>query len=265
MNQVNNEEEQAGNNIEEAKQIELPREELKEENQDLKAMFITQLENLTHSSLLQLEPREKLPKGRFDNQLKEIANQILDIYLKEVDTIPEICDKVYAMGRAIGFTLGKLVEGDQGDRKMKNANGRNRPERKLKKEINELHQIIAKTSNELYRRGQRRKAAKKEKEIIKELTVLIKKDTTNYNLRNAREQWLDKLGYKKIKFTKCEEKWRRKQENIVFQRNEKGFFRTLEGEEVHEGELPEMEKFVEFGEVFGKEKKERQTCHGWKR
>ena len=67
VNQVNNEEEQAGNNIEEAERIELPREELTEEDQDLKAMFITQLENLTHSSLLQMEPREKLPKARINN------------------------------------------------------------------------------------------------------------------------------------------------------------------------------------------------------
>ena len=74
MNQVNNEEEQAGNNIEEAEQIELPREELTEEDQDLKETIITQLENLTHSSLLQMEPREKLPKARTNNQLKESAN-----------------------------------------------------------------------------------------------------------------------------------------------------------------------------------------------
>ena len=51
MNQVNNKEEQAGNNIEKAERIELPREELTEEDQDLKVMFITHLENLTHSSL----------------------------------------------------------------------------------------------------------------------------------------------------------------------------------------------------------------------
>ena len=49
VNQVNNEEEPTGNNIEEAEQIELPRQELTEEDQDLKAMFITLLlENLTH-------------------------------------------------------------------------------------------------------------------------------------------------------------------------------------------------------------------------
>ena len=96
-----------------------------------------------------MEPREELPKARFDNQLKESANRILDIYLKEVDTIQDICDKVYAMGKAIGFKLRKLVEGDQGDRKKKSANGGNRRERKLKKEIKELRQIVAKTSNEL--------------------------------------------------------------------------------------------------------------------
>ena len=147
MNQVNNEEEQAGNNIEEAERIELPREKLTEEDQHLKAMFITQLENLTHSSLLQIETRVKLPKARFDNLLKESADRVLDIYLKEVDTTPEICDKVYAMGRAIDLKMGKLVEGDQGDRKKKSTNGRKRRERKLKKEIKELRQVVAKASN----------------------------------------------------------------------------------------------------------------------
>ena len=110
------------------------------------------------------------------------------------------------MGRATGFKLDKCVEGNQGDREKKSANGGNRWERNLKKEIKELRQIVAKTSNKLYRRRQRRKAIKKEKEIIKELRVLIGKDTTNYNLRNAKEQWLDRLRYKKMKLAKCEKK-----------------------------------------------------------
>ena len=67
VNQINNKEEKTGNNIKEAERIELPREELTEEDQDLKAMFINKLENLTHSSLLQMEPREKLPKARISN------------------------------------------------------------------------------------------------------------------------------------------------------------------------------------------------------
>ena len=32
----------------------------------------------------------------------------------------------------------------------------------------------------------------------------------------------------------------------MIQRDQKGFFRTLEGEEAHEGEMPETENFVEF-------------------
>ena len=120
--------------------------------------------------------------------MKLSANRVLNIYLKEVDTIPEICDKVYAMRRPIGFKLGKLVESDKDERKKKSANGGNRRERKLKNEIKELCEIVAKTSDESYRRRQHRKATRKEKEIIKELRALVDKDTTNYNLRNAREQ-----------------------------------------------------------------------------
>ena len=30
----------------------------------------------------------------------------------------------------------------------------------------------------------------------------------------------------------------------MFQQDQKEFFRTLEGEEAHDGEMPEMEKFV---------------------
>ena len=74
-------------------------------------------------------------------------------------------------------------------------------------------------NNELYRRRTRRKATKKEKKIIKELKASIGKETTSYNLRNSREQWLDTLRYKNIKLAKCEEKRRRKQDNVMFQRN----------------------------------------------
>ena len=246
INQAEVDEEYVGNNIEDDERIEILREIFTEEDQDLEAEFINQLENLTHSSLIQIDPREKLPKAKLDNQLKESAKRILSVYLKEVDTIPEICDKVYAMGRAIGIKLGKLVEVNHGNRKKRFMNGDNRREPKLKKEIKQLRQVVAKASNELYRRRTRRKATKKETKIIKELKALIGKETTSYNLRNAREQWLDTLRYKNIKFSKCEEKRRRKQDNVMFQRDQRGFFRTLEGNVVHEGEMPEMEKFVEF-------------------
>ena len=53
VNQVNiNGKEHVENNGMDAERIELPREKLTEEDQDLKEMFIIQLENLTHSLLL---------------------------------------------------------------------------------------------------------------------------------------------------------------------------------------------------------------------
>ena len=68
VNQGNiDEEEQVQNNGMDTESIKLPREELTEEDQDLKEMFIIQLENLTHSSLLQIEPREKFSKAKFHN------------------------------------------------------------------------------------------------------------------------------------------------------------------------------------------------------
>ena len=92
------------------------------------------------------------------------------------------------------------------------------------------------------------------------MRVLIEKDITNYNLINAREQWLDKKM-----LAKCEEKRRRKQDNITFQRDQEAFFGTLEEEKTHEEERSEWKSLLSFGEVFEKEKKERHTGHGWKR
>ena len=46
------------------------------------------------------------------------------------------------MGRAIGIKLGKLVEVNHGNRKKRFTNGDNRRERKLKKEIKQLRQVV---------------------------------------------------------------------------------------------------------------------------
>ena len=72
------------------------------------------------------------------------------------------------------------------------------------------------------------------------------KEVTPNDLKMAKEQWLEKLRYKKIKLVKFIEKCNRKKDNIMFQKDQKSFFLTLEKVEKHEGEMPEMEKFVEF-------------------
>ena len=110
-----------------------------------------------------------------------------------------------------------------------------------------LRQDIARAGNELHRQKQRRKATKREKEIINQLRASMDgKKVTSGNLRAAKEQWLDKLRYKKVKLDKYVEKGNRKKDNIMFQIDQKNFFRRLEKVEKHEGEMPEMEKFVEF-------------------
>ena len=115
-----------------------------------------------------------------------------------------------------------------------------------------LRQDIARAGNELHRWKQQRKATKKEKEIIKHLqTSMNGQEITPKNLRVVKEQWLDKLRYKKVKLEKWVEKPNRKKDNIMFQKDQKNFFRTLEKVENHEGEMPEMEKFVKFwGDIW---------------
>ena len=102
-------------------------------------------------------------------------------------------------------------------------------------------------TNEFHRRKQQRKSTKKEKRIMKELgTKMNGKEATSKNLRIVKGEWVDKLRYKKVKLEKYIEKRNRKTHNIMFQRDRKVFFRTLEAAENGEGEIPEMQRFVEF-------------------
>ena len=57
-------------------------------------------------------------------------------------------------------------------------------------------------NNELFRRKVRRKATKNEKEILKQLKAQIDKGLTHNHLKIEKEQWTDKLRYKKVKLEK---------------------------------------------------------------
>ena len=58
----------------------------------------------------------------------------------------------------------------------RDGNAGNRQEEKLKKEIKELCQSIVGKSNKLFKMKERRKATKKEKEILKQLKAYMGKD-----------------------------------------------------------------------------------------
>ena len=141
---------------------------LTEKDKELERFFNAELEQLNHSTALHMEPREKLPKVKLDAETHERANQILNLYLPNVDPIFEITDMVYAMGKAVAYTLGVKPK-EKNQRRAKKAEGGNRRERKLKAEMKRLRQDIARAGNELHRRKQRRKATKREKEMINQL------------------------------------------------------------------------------------------------
>ena len=94
----NDEEEQLLVNVEVAENVLINNdEELSKKDKELEQYFQLELENLHHSTLLHMEPREKLPKVTLSDEIQERANKILGLYLPSADTIPEITDIVYVM------------------------------------------------------------------------------------------------------------------------------------------------------------------------
>ena len=71
-------------------------------------------------------------------------------------------------------------------------------ENENEKEIKGLRQWIARANNKLFRKKVRRKATKKEKRILQQLKIQMGKELTSNNLKIAKEQWTDKLRYKKV-------------------------------------------------------------------
>ena len=113
------------NNIDNNGVLDEQADELTGDDKKLERFFQIQIEAMDHSSLLQLEPREELPKVGLTKKIKGSANRILGWNLIDVNTIPEITDKVYAMGKAIIFKLGmKQTEGNK--TANKEADGGNR-------------------------------------------------------------------------------------------------------------------------------------------
>ena len=85
-------------------------------------------------------------------------------------------------------------------------------------------------------------------------TVSINNGPTTSTIRMYKEQWIDKLQYKRIKLQKMIERGKKIRDNATFERDQKSFFRKIESS--HEGQIPEIEKFVEFwGGIWEKEER----------
>ena len=173
------------------RECETEEEIMKDEDKDLETKFINQLQNLQRSSLEVLPPRNRLEKLKMTKSIEESEERILEKYLKEVDEIPEITDVVYAMGEAIAEKIGIMKKVRQ--QKKKPGNG-NRRERKLKAEMKQLRQKIARVSNEMHRRKEKRKATKREKRNFADLKKQMGGVTaTNAALASYKEIWIDQL------------------------------------------------------------------------
>ena len=164
------------------------------EDKELENIFNQILKDLEHCTMLEMHPREKILKLKLSLDTEGSANRILDEYLHGDENIT---DKIYAMGKAITIKSGIVQKQANYRRKNKPSND-NRRERKLKVEMKRLTQPIARTSNEIYRRTQKRKATGKEKELLNELKKLMGGvDPTTGMLKRYKERWIDKLRYKK--------------------------------------------------------------------
>ena len=132
---------------------------------------------------------------------------------------------------------------------------------KLKAEVKEMRQYVARAGNEFHRQKQQRKSTKKEKRIMKELGTKINgKEATSKNLRIVEEQWLEKLCYKKVKLEKYIEKRNRKRHNIIFQAFS-GLWKQWKSAKV---KCPRCRDLLSFGEASSSKTSQRQICRGWK-
>ena len=241
-----------GETINLERECETEEETIRDEDKDLEMKFINQLQNLQWSSLEVLPPRNRLEKLKMTKSIEESVERILGKYLKEVDEIPEITDVVYAMGKAIGEKIGITKKDRQ--QKKKPGNG-NRRERKLKAEMKQLCQKIARINNEMHRRKEKRKTTKREKRNLADLkNQMGGVTTTNAALASYKEIWIDQLRYKKIKFEKMTERGERIKDNAMFEKGQRNFYNKIEKNEKFTGEQPEMEKFTDFwGGIWEKE------------
>ena len=57
------------------------------------------------------------------------------------------------------------------------------------------------------------------------------------------------------------ERGKRIRNNATFERDQKSFIRKLESSTSHEGQIPEIEKFVEFWGGIWEKRRGHQKCH----
>ena len=136
------------------------------------------LQTLEVSTRGNIEGRErlmKLTKGAANAEIDR-ANKILEKHFGNTNNICTVIDAVYAMGQTIAERKGEKRNEKRKENKSQEGPP-NRRIRKLEKQIKELRQILAWTSNKINRRKIKRKSTKKEKEILQKLKEMGRSTT----------------------------------------------------------------------------------------
>ena len=76
----NDKEEQVAVDVEVVENVLINNEELSEKDEELERYSQSELENLNHSTLHHMKPREKLPKVTISDEIQERANNILPVF-----------------------------------------------------------------------------------------------------------------------------------------------------------------------------------------
>ena len=119
-----------------------------------------------------------------------MTNVIPEEYFARTNDICEITDAVNAMGRNIEERMGIKKK----DYRRKNKTSGNRRIQKIEKELKDTRIMVAQIANEIYRRKMRRKAAREEKKILRQLKIKAKNQLkSSESLVNVKEKWVECL------------------------------------------------------------------------
>ena len=132
----------------------------------------------------------------------------------------------------------------------------------MKAEIKQLRQLIARTSNEIYRRKQQRKGTPKEKRILKQLKETMNETKLTTSVLTKQEAWIDKLRCKRVKLVKMMERGKMIIDDNILERDHKNFFKRIEDSTEYEGAMAEIDKFIKFWVVIW-EKDDRKPNMSW--
>ena len=236
--------------VEGENRLEMNEENNRREHETLREMrkiFMRNVNKIAPTTMEQIEERGDLVKLKEKIKKEELerANKILKLHLEGNNDICKLIDAVYAMVKTIEERMG--ITGGRKKKRENNKNLKNRRVRKLEAKLKELRQLVARVSNEIYRRTKRRKATKKEKVIFRQL---VSKANNSMNckqqLQQAKEKWLEELRYTKVKMEKMKSRDGKIRDNNLFRDNQSQFYRSIEDKQENQGKVPDIEKFVKF-------------------